>query len=136
MVKRSFFLMAFAVIVAFAFSVQAEEEKEPEVLWGKQTKGWGHSKNAETDGNKVELDKAAKITKVEGNAKKYCIWSDGVSVKCGAEDKSIEGDTLPAGTYSVLPGLSKGQRSAEVRIHMKYSSPESESDSDSDEKKD
>jgi copper chaperone CopZ len=110
------------------FSVSAEEN-EIEVLWGKQIKGWGHSKNAEKDGNKVTIKKTAEIIKVEGNAKSYCIWSGGKSVKCGSNEKSIVGETLPAGTYTVLPGLSKGQRSAKVSIHMEYADSDSGSGS-------
>ncbi len=130
--KKGILVTLLALFLAVGFSVSAEDN-EIEVLWGKQTKGWGHSVNAKTDGNKITIKKTAEIIKVEGNAKKYCIWSGGKSVKCGSNEKSIVGETLPAGTYTVLPGLSKGQKSAKVSIHMEYVDSDSGSNSGADE---
>lgn len=132
MTKRKVVVSVLALMLAVGFSVRAED-KDPEALWGKQTRGWGPGHNAEIDGNKVTLDKTAEIIKVEGNAKKYCIWSGGESVLCGSNKKSITGKTLPAGTYTVLPGLSKGQKSAKVKIHMEYVDSDSGSNSGADE---
>jgi len=92
-------------------------------LWGKQTAGWGHSKNAETEGNRLVLQKPATIIKVTGSADKYCIWAavtpqnpSARSILCGGKGKdSLVGSTLPAGTYTVLPSV-EGKRSADVVI--------------------
>ena len=37
-------------------------------LWGKQTAGSGHAKNAKTDGNTLVLTTTATITDIKGNA--------------------------------------------------------------------
>ncbi len=92
---------------------------EIDVLWGTQTRGWGMT-NAKTDGNVLELMQTAEVTKVEGTAKSFCIWSGGKSVLCGNKTKKIVGETLGKGKYTVLAGLSKGQRISRVNIHFKY----------------
>jgi hypothetical protein len=100
--------------------VLAEEVKEEiEVLWGKQIAGWGMT-NAKTEGNTVELTKTAEVTKVEGDAKTYCIWSGGRSVLCGNSAKSIVGEKLEAGKYTVMAGLSDKQKVAKVSVYLEY----------------
>ena len=94
-------------------------EKKDTLLWGKQTKGWGAT-NAKTDGNEVTLKMIYSIVRVEGNAKDYCIWSGGRSVLCGGNGRpSIEGRTLPAGKYTVLPGILDNEKVAKVRIYLR-----------------
>lgn len=93
------------------------------MLWGKQTAGSGHAKNAKVEGNRLELSKPAKIVKVEGDARGYTIWS-AVTPKNrtaravlsgGKGKKDLVGQTLPAGTYTVLPGL-YGMAAARITI--------------------
>ena len=99
---------------------------DPLTLWGKQTAGWGHSVNAKTEGNTLVLKKSAEIVKVSGDAKVYCIWAKATpqnptakSVLCGGKGyENIKGKVLPAGSYTVLPGL-EGKKSAKVTITFK-----------------
>jgi hypothetical protein len=95
------------------------------VLWGKQTAGSGHAKNAKVEGNRLALSKPAKIVKVEGDAKGYTIWSavtpQNRTARAvligGAGKRSLVGQTLPAGTYTVLPGL-YGMAAARITITL------------------
>ncbi|MBN2224272.1 MAG: hypothetical protein JW765_06315 [Deltaproteobacteria bacterium] len=113
-------IFAAVAIVTLIFTGFVFAEEDYIVLWGEQTEGWGGT-NAKTDGNKVTLEEAATIIKVEGNAKGYCIWSGGKSVLCGgsAKNKSIVNEILPPGTYTVLPGLYE-QSKATVTIYLQY----------------
>lgn len=92
-------------------------------LYGKQTAGSGHMKNAKTESDRLVLPQTATITAVDGTAESYCIWAavtpqnrTARSVLCGGKGKgSIIGKTLAPGTYTVLPGLN-GKSSAYVTI--------------------
>ena len=110
--KKIMAVMILTSLIVGASSVSAEDI----ILWGKQTRGWGTT-NAKTVSEAITLEKAATIVKVEGTAKRYCIWSGGRSVLCGGRKKSIVGKTLSPGRYTVLPGLND-QRSADVRIYL------------------
>ncbi len=114
------FLLPLLVLLWCFGSTQAFAEDLS--LWGKQTEGFGMT-NAKTEGNKIEVSGSAEIVKVEGDAKSYCIWKRGVykGFLCGgsARKTNLVGKILPEGTYTVLPGLSKGQNSAQVTIHLK-----------------
>ena len=79
------------------------------ILWGKQTKGWG-AKNAQITGNKLTLVTPARIFKVKGGAKGYCIWEAanpknpvGRKVVCATNNATLIGFTLNPGTYTVIP---------------------------------
>jgi hypothetical protein len=87
-------------------------------LSGKQTAG-SVTKGARTESEDVVLESEAKITKVEGTAKEYCIWKrpGSKALMCGSSKKKLVGKTLAPGTYFVIPGLD-GQRSAQVTITL------------------
>ena len=109
----------FALISSFAIAGDF-------TLWGKQTAGSGHAKNAKVEGNRLVLAQTATITAIEGDAKGYCIWAavtptnrTARSILCGGKGRSsIIGKTLSAGTYTVLPGL-YGASSARISIKLK-----------------
>ncbi len=110
-------------LLAFTFLVVAPAMagEDTVILWGKQKAGSGHAKNAEQDGNTVEVKKSAEILKVEGTAQSYCIWKVGGyrGLLCGGKgQKSIIGETLGKGKYTVSAGLSKGQSIAQVNITL------------------
>ena len=109
-----------AVVVSLIFAGLVFAGEDYIVLWGTQTEGWGTT-NAKLDGNEVTLSETATIMKVEGDAKEYCIWSGGKSVLCGGsgEGESIVDRTLPAGKYTVFPGLD-GQSKTTITIYLQY----------------
>lgn len=83
-------------------------KKQNKVLWGKQIAGWGHSKNAKVEGNRLTFTTPVKILKIQGNAtgvKGFCLWANRHSILCGGTDSahSIVGQILQPGTYTVLP---------------------------------
>ena len=94
-------------------------------LWGKQTRGSGPQTDAHTDSRELELDRSAVITRVEGTARNYCIWTvarpgrGAREVMCGGLSRSLEGELLAPDLYVVLPGLGRYQESAEVTIHLR-----------------
>jgi len=91
-------------------------------LWGRQTKGWGHSVNAKSSGNRLVLKKTATIVSVKGDSKDYCIWSvvtpknyRAKSILCGGENRpTIIGRQLQPGTYTVLPAAG-----SQISINLK-----------------
>lgn len=97
----------------------------PLLLWGSQTAGSGHAKNAKIEGNTIELSKPATISKVEGDARSYTIWSVATPanptaravLSGGKGKKDLVGQTLPAGTYKVIPGL-HGMNAARIEITL------------------
>ncbi len=111
-------ILGIVSVLSLCLGLPAAHAKELK-LWGKQTKGWGAT-NAKKEGNKITVEGTAKVVKVEGDAKSYCIWKQGGhrGYLCGAKGKSIVDKTLPAGNYTVLPGLSDGQSSAKITIHL------------------
>lgn len=90
-----------------------------EKLWGQQTKGTGPGQNARTEGNKVTVKGSAKVVKVEGDAPSYCIWKRGVSrgFLCGS-GQSILGQSLPPGTYTLLPALGDRQSRSRTTVTL------------------
>jgi hypothetical protein len=98
----------------------------PMTLWGKQTAGSGHMKNAKTDGNTLVLTAPATIIVIEGDADDYCIWTIvtpqnryAKSVLCGGKGRpDIVGRSLPAGSYRVIPGVN-GRSMANITITFK-----------------
>jgi hypothetical protein len=93
-------------------------------LWGEQTRGSGPLSPAHTDSRELELPRSAVVTRVEGSATSYCIWSvarpgqGARKVICGGRSRPIEGEVLQPDVYVVLPGLEQYQRSADVTIHL------------------
>lgn len=90
-----------------------------EKLWGKQTRGTGPSRNARTEGNSLTVKTGAKVVKVQGDAPNYCIWKQGVSrgFLCGS-GQSILGQTLPPGTYTLLPALGDRQPQSQTTVTL------------------
>lgn len=110
----------------FCMSIVASGAEAPKLLlWGKQTAGSGHAKNAQVEGNKIELSAPATIVKVEGSAQSYTIWSvaspanpTAKAVMTGGKGKKdLVGQTLAAGTYKVIPAL-QGMSSARIEITL------------------
>jgi len=127
--------LAATLVLTLATSMacaQADNKTNEVVLWGKQTAGSGHAKNAKTDGNTVVLTAPATIISVEGDVEGYCIWSivtpknrTASSVLCGGKGrKDIIGKTLGPGSYRLIPGL-YGKREARVTIKLKKEIPSS-----------
>lgn len=126
---RTVKVLMFSVLVVSVitlFSLSAHAAGENMTLWGKQTAGSGHAKNAKTEGNTLVLKAPATITAVEGDAYGYSIWTivtprsrTARSVLSGGKGKqNIIGKTLPAGSYKVIPGL-YGKNSAYITIKLK-----------------
>ncbi len=120
-------LIGVAVVGMLCMTMDAAPAAAPNlVLWGKQTAGSGHAKNAKVEGNRLKLSKPAKIIKVEGDARGYTIWSAVTPqnrtaravLSGGTGKKSLVGQTLPVGTYTVLPGL-YGMAAARITITLK-----------------
>ncbi|MDP8219025.1 MAG: hypothetical protein P9M03_09905 [Candidatus Theseobacter exili] len=115
--------LAVMVVVVFASSLFAAD---PMVLWGEQTAGSGHMKNAKTDGNTLVLTAPATIAKIEGDAPSYCIWTivtpqnrNARSILCGGEGRpNIVGRTIPAGSYRLIPGV-EGRSFSRITITFK-----------------
>jgi len=86
-------------------------------LSGKQTKGWGHTKNAETVSKKITLQGGGTIISEAGNYDSYSLWDGGTQpVLYVPPGESGVGRTLPPGTYSVLPGFKRNQDVATVTL--------------------
>ena len=121
--KKMVSVLLLVVMVMSSSTVFAAGEM---TLWGTQTAGSGHMKNAKTDGNTLVLTASATITAVTGDADDYCIWAivtpqnrTGRSVLCGGKGRpNIVGQTLPAGSYRVIPGV-EGRSAAKITITFK-----------------
>ncbi len=92
-------------------------------LWGRRQRSrFGGVSN---DTREIQLERSAAVTKIEGNAGGYCIWTVSGSGKpdqrvvCGSERDSIAGAILLPGRYVVIPDLADEQRASEVTIHLK-----------------
>ena len=113
-------------LVAAVPCAKADNKTNEVVLWGKQTAGSGHAKNAKIDGNTLVLTAPATITAVEGDAKGYCIWTivtpqnrTARSILCGGKGRQkIVGKTIGPGSYRVIPGL-YGKSAARITIKLK-----------------
>ena len=115
--------VALSLMVLFSLSIHASAETM--TLWGKQTAGSGHAKNAKTEGNKLVLTAPATIIAVEGDAEQYSIWSvvtpqnrNARAVLSGGKGRpDIVGKTLGPGSYSVIPGV-EGKSVAQITIKL------------------
>ncbi len=94
-------------------------------LWGKQTRDRKAAGGMRTETRQLELRRTSVVTKVEGNAAGFCVWTASAAtgfdrkVLCGGKEQSVAGAFLPAGNYVVLPNLEADQRSSEVTIHLR-----------------
>ena len=121
-------LMAAIIVLAFlaAAGADAGDKTNEVVLWGKQTAGSGHAKNAKIDGNTLVLTATAAITSVEADTEGYSIWSvvtpnnrtASVVMSGGKGKPDIVGKTLAKGSYRVIPGL-YGKSEAHITIKLK-----------------
>jgi hypothetical protein len=113
------YLKAAAIVLVLLSGAVLEARVEKTELWGSQTKSWvtGYQRS---DGNKVVLDKPAKIANISGNAASFCIWSGGKAVLCGTPEFSLIGKTLEKDRYTLFPELAPAQRKGEVRIVLEY----------------
>jgi len=85
-------------------------------LWGTQKKGWGHTVNAEVDGNKINLASNGVILSQSGENAGFTIWSGGSPFLTVNPGGTAVGQLLPPGEYSVLAGLGERLRLAEARL--------------------
>ena len=118
-------LLALTVMVPCAMAKDKPASKNVSfTLQGKQTAGWGHAKNAKVESKTLVLEAPAKIISVKANCRAYSIWSTvtpknrtgKVVLSGGKGRKDIVGQTLPAGSYCVIPGLDAKQKTATVTI--------------------
>jgi len=126
--KKVRVLMVITILLsAFVFFTSyVHAAGETMTLWGMQTAGSGHAKNAKTDGNTLVLTTTATITDIKGDAQGYCIWTivtpqnrTARSVLCGGKGRqNIIGKTLGPGSYRVIPGL-YGKSVARITITLK-----------------
>jgi len=122
-------LMAAIIVLTFLAAVScadAGNKTNEVVLWGKQTAGSGHAKNAKIDGNTLVLTETATITSIEADAEGYSIWSvvtpqnrTACVVMSGGKGKpDIVGKKLAKGSYRVIPGL-YGKSAAHITVKLK-----------------
>ncbi len=88
----------------------------PVSLWGTQEIGWGHTENARLDGNSAVLNTGGIITSQSGEHDGYSIWSGGTSMLSINSGGTSVGSRLPAGEYTVIPGLGDRLRKARVDL--------------------
>jgi len=105
------------LVVGFCFPVSAARDEI--VMWGIQTR-WVGLLDEKARYNYVELEQSAMVVEVRGNAKSYCIWSEGEEIVCGGAKESIVGETLGRGVYHVFPALMKGYPKSKVYIYLDY----------------
>ncbi len=100
------------------------EDPGAERLWGRRRRspGFGGVRN---DLRELDLERSAAVSRVEGSASQYCIWTVGEGgsldhkVVCGSEKEPITGAILLPGRYVVFPALGDDQRASEVTIHLR-----------------
>ena len=94
-------------------------------LSGTRSRGKGFSTGIQSETRELELDRSAAVTRVEGNAGSYCVWTVGEGgsidhrVLCSSLDESIVGAILLPGKYLVMPDLAEGQQASEVTIFLR-----------------
>ncbi len=99
-------------------------------LAGKQMRGKeephsGSHRGVRNENRELVLYRSASVLKVEGSARKYCIWTltpdheIGERVACGGEKNPLVGAILLPGNYVVLPALTQQQRYCDVTVYLR-----------------
>jgi len=121
-------LLTLVVMIPCAMAKDKPAAKDEGLkLWGTQIAGSGHAKNAKTEGNTLVLTAPAKIISVKADCSVYSIWTvvtpknrHAKAILSGGKGrKKLEGQTLQAGSYRVIPGLDRKKTSATVTIMLK-----------------
>lgn len=93
-------------------------------LWGRRWRG-SRFDGVRNDLRELELERSAAVTRVEGNAESYCVWTVAAGgafdqrVLCGGSDQPIVGAILVPGRYIVFPDLADDQRGTQVTLHLR-----------------
>lgn len=109
----------FAMVALILAAPLAPAREKAVELWGSQSR-FAFTARVTADGNRVELEREAKIVKVESTAHSYCIWSDGKAAYCGGDKDDLVGSVLKKGAYTLFPDLAKDQRKVKTMIVLEY----------------
>ena len=114
--KIKIFILAFIVLL---FAPLAPARERAVKLWGSQSR-FAFTLGVTADGNRVELERDAKIVRIDSTAHSYCIWSEGKPAFCGGDKNDLVGTVLDKGAYTVFPDLEKDQRKVKTTITLEY----------------